>query len=230
MIKTIAFDADETLWGNNRHYRETRFKFAQLLTPNDAPATVEALHQLERKNVELYGFGVRSIMLNMIELASTYQATSEQILQILQIGKNLLQHSYSLFDGVEQTLRTLKQSRYQIICVTKGDLKDQKNKMQSSSIAGYFDHVEVVVHKNIEEWQHLIKILRLKASAMVMVGDSLSNDILPALEVGMNGVWIPQELKPHFEQSEDNNIPYDNPRFKELQNITQLPKYLQTIL
>lgn len=230
MIKTIAFDADETLWGNNRHYRKTRLALGKLIAPDNPQKIVDELHLLERKNVDLYGFGVRSIMLNMVELAAQHQANPQQFSEIIAIGKQLLQQSYTLFDGVEQTLKILKNQGYTIICVTKGDLKDQKYKMVSTAIAQYFDHIEVVVHKDTTEWQHLFKILKLKPQETIMIGDFLSNDILPALELGMYGIWIPQELKPHFEEGENIKVPNNHPLFEELDNITQVPDYIRSIL
>lgn len=229
MIKTIAFDADETLWGNVQHYRATRLALGALISPENPQKIVNELHSLERKNTHIYGFGVRSIMLNMVELAAQHQATAQQFAQIITIGQNLLQHSYTLFEGVEVTLKTLKNQGYTIICVTKGDLKDQKYKMQSSAIARYFDHIEVVVHKDTEEWRHLFKILKIKPAETVMIGDSLSSDILPALETGMHAVWIPQVDKPHFDEGEDTKIPMGNSRFKELSDITQTVSYIRSI-
>ncbi|MFV0431276.1 MAG: HAD family hydrolase [Alphaproteobacteria bacterium] len=224
---TIAFDADETLWHNDVFYKKARNDFTHLIAPNDADIALKKLHDLENKNRSIYGFGMRSVMLNMIELAAEYDIASAQIFDILQIGKKVLNQSFPLSEGIEDLLKSLKAQNYRLICVTKGDLKDQKYKMSTTPLEGYFEHIEVVIRKDENEWQHIIKMLNLKPQTTVMVGDSLKGDILPALNMGFFGVWIPQKNMPYFDAYQPENIPSNNPRFKQLSQINKLPQYLE---
>ena len=69
-IKTIAFDADDTLWHNERFFRLTQDYFAEILAPY-APGTEldQRLRAAERRNLGQYGFGIKGFVLSMIETA-----------------------------------------------------------------------------------------------------------------------------------------------------------------
>ena len=63
-IKTIAFDADDTLWHNEPYFVEAQERFCQLI--QDFASSQEILgsilnHQV--KNLPLYGFGIKAFTL-----------------------------------------------------------------------------------------------------------------------------------------------------------------------
>ena len=68
--QTLIFDADDTLWQNEQFYHLTHRRFADLLgSYSDAEALDQRLLEAETRNVGLYGFGVKSFTLSMIETA-----------------------------------------------------------------------------------------------------------------------------------------------------------------
>ena len=73
-LTTIGFDADDTLWHNERFFRVTQDRFAELLmdhTPEDmGPEALERkLLDAEKRNLGAYGYGVKGFTLSMIETA-----------------------------------------------------------------------------------------------------------------------------------------------------------------
>jgi len=69
-LKVIAFDADDTLWHNEHYFQEVEHKFCAMLEEYLPQHTVEReLLQTEMKNVSLYGYGIKSFILSMIETA-----------------------------------------------------------------------------------------------------------------------------------------------------------------
>ena len=63
-LAAIAFDADDTLWQNERFFRATEDRFAELLAAWGEPAAISAhLLSVEKRNVGLYGFGTKGFML-----------------------------------------------------------------------------------------------------------------------------------------------------------------------
>ena len=69
-ITAIGFDADDTLWHNERFYRLTQDRFASLLAGYTEPEHLaERLLEAERRNIGHYGFGIKGFMLSMIETA-----------------------------------------------------------------------------------------------------------------------------------------------------------------
>ena len=69
-LTTIGFDADDTLWQNEHFYRLTEARFAELLGEHiDAPGVSARLLEAAKRNLKLYGFGIKSFTLSMIETA-----------------------------------------------------------------------------------------------------------------------------------------------------------------
>ena len=66
----IAFDADDTLWHNERYFQISQERFASLLRPYSDPDHLgERLLAAERRNVGRYGYGIKGFTLSMIETA-----------------------------------------------------------------------------------------------------------------------------------------------------------------
>jgi putative hydrolase of the HAD superfamily len=60
-IKVIGFDADDTLWVNEPHFRDAEFKLAELLKPYAPDVDIIAeLFKTEMKNLPLYGYGAKA--------------------------------------------------------------------------------------------------------------------------------------------------------------------------
>ena len=69
-IEVVAFDADDTLWENELYFQEFEHKFCDLLKTYQPPAAVsQELFKTEMKNLHMYGYGLKSMMLSMIETA-----------------------------------------------------------------------------------------------------------------------------------------------------------------
>ena len=67
---TIGFDADDTLWHNERFFRSTQSRFVELLRDHAGEVHLrERLLAAERRNLGRYGFGVKGFVLSMIETA-----------------------------------------------------------------------------------------------------------------------------------------------------------------
>ena len=69
-IELVAFDGDDTLWHNETIFSMTQERFEALLDDH-APSDVVHARTLdtERANLALYGYGIKSFTLSMIETA-----------------------------------------------------------------------------------------------------------------------------------------------------------------
>lgn len=193
-IKVIGFDADDTLWVNEPYFQEVEKNFCSLISeylPKDEVS--KELYKTEMTNLPVYGYGGKSFVLSMIETAikvSDSKVQPEIIDNIIQLGKELLNHPVNLLDGVEHVLETLKK-KYKLIIATKGDLLDQERKLIKSNLSGYFHHIEIMSDKKEENYSELINHLEIKPAEFLMVGNSLKSDIIPVLNIGGNGIHIP---------------------------------------
>jgi putative hydrolase of the HAD superfamily len=193
-IKVIGFDADDTLWVNEPHFRDAEYKLADLLRPF-APDTdiIDELFRTEMKNLELYGYGAKAFTLSLIETAvklSGDHVPASIINEIIEMGRALMSISIELIDSVDMVLPKLQQ-QYKLIVATKGDLLDQERKLIKSGLLPFFDHIEIMSDKKESDYKKLIDHLGILPEEFMMVGNSLKSDILPVLNMGGVGVHVP---------------------------------------
>ena len=91
-ITTVGLDADDTLWHNETLFRLTQDRFLDLLTDHDTEAVRARLAEVERRNLRLYGYGVKGFTLSMIETAMELtggEAPPSALREILAAGGRL---------------------------------------------------------------------------------------------------------------------------------------------
>ncbi len=225
-IKVVGFDADDTLWVNETYFREAEEEFASLLEKYETKNKIDQeLFRTEIGNLDLYGYGIKSFTLSMIESAmdiSNQQVSQTTLLQILNLGKKMISHPVELLDNVEEVLKSLS-DKYRLIVLTKGDLLDQERKLDRSGLSTYFHHVEVLSDKKELNYSNLLEHLEIDVSEFLMVGNSLKSDVLPILAIGAQAVHIPFHTTwAHEEVSPDKHMN----NHLTLPGIKELLKYL----
>lgn len=225
-IKIVGFDADDTLWVNEPYYRDTEKQFCTILKPYfpEEDANNE-LFKTEMHNLALYGYGAKGFMLSMIETAlriSNQKISNQEIADIIQLGKNLLNKQIELLDEVEFVLKQLKPS-YKLILATKGDLLDQERKLEKSGLAAYFHHIEIMSDKKGANYRKLISHLDIEPAEFVMIGNSVKSDILPVVAIGANAIHVPYHTTWIHETMPENT---DLGTFITVEKISEVLKYL----
>ena len=195
-IKVIGFDADDTLWMNEEHYRESEDSFVAMMEPwLTERETRKHLFAVEMENLGLYGYGAKGFTLSMISAANSIsngQAGSALIGKIIDLGKTLIDAPMELLPGVSDVLETLH-GDYRMIVATKGDLLDQERKLKKSNLEDYFHHVEIMSDKNPESYRKLVRHLDIKPEEFLMIGNSLKSDVVPVLDIGADAIHIPAQ-------------------------------------
>ncbi len=137
MIKVVALDADDTLWHSESRFQDTQARLSEILDSHAPHDHVQAhLHELEARNIKLFGFGIKGFTLSMIEAAieiSQGGITAAEIHEIVMMGKAMLDGPMELLDGVGDTLAALALD-FPLIMITKGDHMDQYNKIEKSGL------------------------------------------------------------------------------------------------
>lgn len=205
-IKVIGFDADDTLWVNETYYREAELEFAKLLGSYETANKIDQeLFKKEMDNLELYGYGVKSFVLSMVESAmemSNNTIPNESLEKILNIGKTMINKPVELLEGVEEVLNTLSK-KYRLILATKGDLLDQERKLKKSGLVDYFHHIEVLSDKKGANYSKLLNHLDIIPSEFLMIGNSLKSDILPLINIKAHAIHVPFHTTWAHEQVSD---------------------------
>jgi putative hydrolase of the HAD superfamily len=222
-ITTIGFDADDTLWHNEKHFKFSEAQFAAMLAEHADPQTIaKHLLEAEKKNLKFYGFGIKGFTLSMIETAIEVTAgkvPATAIAAILDQGREMLHHPVELLPHAREAVEALRDD-YRIVLVTKGDLFDQERKLAQSGLGDLFHGIEIVSDKTPETYARVFARHGDGAARALMAGNSLKSDVLPMIKAGGIGVYVPHDLTWAYEH-EDR--PEAMEHFHEVTHLGELP-------
>ncbi|MDQ0475162.1 HAD family hydrolase [Labrys wisconsinensis] len=229
LLSSIGFDADDTLWQNEQFYKLTQERFAALLADYAAVEDLSRnLLEAEKRNLRLYGFGIKGFTLSMIETAVEVtggRVPGSVVADILAAGRDMLSHPVETLPHARATLERLAAS-HRLILITKGDLFDQERKLAQSGLGDLFTAVEIVSDKTAATYARIFARHGDGPDRSMMVGNSLKSDVVPALRAGAWGVYVPHELTWVLEHAE---IPAAEPRFRHLGHLGELPDLVAAI-
>lgn len=222
-LTTIAFDADDTLWHNERFFVLTQDRFAELLADYAAREHLdERLLDAEKRNIGHYGYGIKGFMLSMVETA--IEVTDEKvparvIQQILDIGQEMLRHPIELLPHAREAVEAMAASHHRVLLITKGDLLDQERKLTESALWEFFDGVEIVSEKAADTYHRIFTEHGDGPERAMMVGNSMKSDVRPAIEAGAWGVHVPFDLAWALEAADP---PEGHKRFRTINDLGEL--------
>src|SRR4051794_34684341 len=119
-VRVVGFDGDDTLWHSETRFHVTQAEFRELLGRHVRDADIDTrLAEMEMKNLSIYGYGVKSFTLSMLETAielTRANIPAADLEVILGWGKRMLMEPTELLAGVETTLRGLR-GRYDMLLI-----------------------------------------------------------------------------------------------------------------
>ena len=228
-LTTVAFDADDTLWDNERYFQLTQAHFAQLLADyTDEAGLMERLVDAERRNLDHYGFGIKGFTLSMIETAleiTNHTVSASVIAEILDAGREMLRHPVDLLPHARTAVEAAKET-HRILLITKGDLLDQERKLAQSGLGELFDAVEIVSDKTTEIYKDIFARHGDGPERGMMVGNSMKSDVVPMVEAGGWGVFVPHGYEWSLEKAPP---PSTSDRFAEIDDLSGLVALMRGI-
>lgn len=226
----IAFDADDTLWHTEHLYAEAQTMFKQLLAQYHTPEWIEKrLFETETRNLQHFGYGIKSYALSMIETAvelTEGRIQGRDIQAMIDLAKSMLAAEVRLIEHAADAVEKLSTS-HPLMLITKGDLFDQESKLARSGLVQHFQHVEIVSDKTLDTYRTLLNRHKIAPSRFLMVGNSLRSDIWPVLALGGYAVYIPYRVTWAHEVAE--LPPVNHPGFYQLEHLGLLPNLVQQI-
>lgn len=201
----LFIDADDTLWENNIYFEQAIHAFITFLDHSrlSREEVRAVLDEVER----LMGYGSANFTKSLVE---TYRRLAEKdfrdedIQQVRLFGEQIRSHPLQLLDGVKETLNYLS-PRHDLVLLTKGDIEEQKLKVERSGIEAFFRQVVIVPEKDVTTYHRVIGEVQVDPQRTWMVGNSPRSDINPALAAGLNAVYIPHPHTWHLEHEEVEN-------------------------
>jgi putative hydrolase of the HAD superfamily len=205
----LLIDADDTLWENNIYFERAFDEFVAFLDHSSmAPAEVrDVLDEIEITNSRIHGYGSLNFARN---LRQCYEHLAERAVSagdlrtVMAFAERILECPMEVIAGVPETLESLA-DRHDLTLFTKGHPEEQKLKIDRSGLGRYFAHTAIVKEKDRAAYLRLVEERTLDPSCTWMIGNSPKSDINPAMEAGLNAVFVPhahtwvlekQEIRP----------------------------------
>lgn len=224
-FRYIFFDADDTLWENERFFRAAEDQFAALLSDYTSPEGVQQiLWQKQEDNIPLFGYGSKTYMIGMTDAAVELcggHLPDKIYYGVKKIITDLAFHEFEIIDGVEDTLKAL-QGHYTLVVATKGDLPEQMNKYRISGLSKYFHHCEVMENKDEQNYLELAAKHDISPEEMLMIGNSVKSDIAPVVNIGGWAINTPHDVVWVHEMMD---MP-ESDRIIVVKTIKEIPGYL----
>jgi putative hydrolase of the HAD superfamily len=206
MRQHLIIDADDTLWENNIYFERAFDQFVQFLdhatlTP---PEVRQVLDEIELTNAKIHGYGSLNFGRN---LRQCYQHLAERQIHeddlraVMSFAEKILDCPVEVIDGVADTLEYLS-GRHDLTLFTKGHPEEQKVKIARSGLGIYFGHTAIVKEKDVAAYRELVVDRNIDSGRAWMVGNSAKSDINPALEAGLNAVFVPHSHTWSLERQE----------------------------
>ena len=193
-IALVGFDADDTLWRSQDYFDDAQAQFERIVGAyvdlDDAGAR---LYAVEKRNIALFGYGVKGMVLSMIESAveiTESRIGAADLHRIVELGKALLRHPVELLPDVREAVQRIA-ADWPVVLITKGDLFHQEAKVRDSGLSDLFRRIEIVSEKDAATYARLFEEFGIAPQRFLMVGNSLRSDIAPVLELGGWGVHVP---------------------------------------
>jgi putative hydrolase of the HAD superfamily len=203
---TLLIDADDTLWENNIFFEKTVDHFISQLEHLGYTREYirHILNETERRNIRQHGYGVRSFRRSLeetyLKLAGN-SARREIVREIERMSAELEATPPLILDGVPETLAYLSK-HHRLILLTKGEPAEQAAKVERSGLQPYFDAIEIVLEKEPGIYERMVEQFKIVKTHGWMVGNSPRSDINPALQAGLNAVFIPHSATWELEKTE----------------------------
>jgi putative hydrolase of the HAD superfamily len=191
----LIIDADDTLWENNIYFERAFDEFVAFLDHSSMTAgeVREVLDTIEDTNAKIHGYGTLNFARN---LRQTYERlcersiSEEDVRTVIGFAERILECPMEVIDGVAGTLEYLTE-RHDLTLFTKGHPEEQKLKIDRSGLASFFAHTAIVREKDAAAYRQLVTERGMQADRTWMIGNSPKSDINPALEAGLNAVFVP---------------------------------------
>lgn len=223
----VGFDADDTLWRSEDEFQAAEAMFAELVGPYapDGIDVLDSLHAIERDNVAISGYGVKAFALSMVQAAvtATRGAVPATVIgRVVDHAHDMLMQPVELIDGVPEVLATVGRT-HRLVLITKGDLVHQLRKVRTSGLAHHFEHIEVVLEKDVDTYRSILDEWGIDPQRFVFIGNSVRSDVLPIVELGGTGIHVEYHVTWAHELVHDHAG-----GFVELDSIRDVPTWLRS--
>ena len=198
MLKTIFLDLDDTLLDFHKAERQALSRTLHQFGIAPAPAVLDRYHEINRQQWELLEEGKLTrpqVLIRRFDLLFKELGIDCPSGAVRDTYEAYLAQGHFFIPGAPELLETLV-PRYELYLASNGTAAVQAGRLESAGIARYFKGIfiseEMGANKPSPDYFHACfdAIPGFDLSAALMVGDSLTSDILGAWNVGMRSCWF----------------------------------------
>jgi putative hydrolase of the HAD superfamily len=193
----LIIDADDTLWENNIYFERAFEEFVDFLGHSAlSPREVrDVLDEMEMANARIHGYGSLNFGRNLrqcYEHLVEREVREDDLRTVMGFAERILECPMEVIPGVTETLEYLA-GRHELTLFTKGHPEEQKLKIDRSGLGEFFAHTAIVKEKDATAYRRLVREREMDPAHTWMIGNSPKSDINPALEAGLNAVFVPHQ-------------------------------------
>ncbi|MGH9417294.1 MAG: HAD family hydrolase [Terriglobales bacterium] len=224
----LLLDADDTLWENNVYFEraiERFYALAGATTPAAALAMRACINREEHRVIADMGYGLASFEVALRCAIQTFapERWSPAVESAIRaLAAEIAAEPICFLPEVPETVRYLAR-RHRLALLTKGDFAEQSRKVAASGLGPLFERIAIVPEKDASVYRRQLLELAAPPETCWMIGNSPRSDINPALEAGLNAVFLPH---PHTWVLEHDALrPRPGRELLQLERISQLCQY-----
>lgn len=187
-------DADDTLWEENLHFSELISEFCEIAIRAGATISSDGIKKIiddqGKTALTTHGFGPIGFNAALREswrfLAERHGITAEAPEELFsRVVPYLSNVPYHIRPEVHDFLDLIKESPDEVaILFTQGHLPIQARKVARSDLAHKFVGIALGENKDTDTYRELAERLPYRSEEYVVIGNSLSHEVRPALELG----------------------------------------------
>ena len=215
MIQYLFLDLDDTILDFKKAeaiaIRKTMAAFG--LEPTDAlAARYSAVNDLHWKALERGEMTREQVLKGRFAMFFGEQGVEVDPAAVAKVYEQHLSTGHWFLPGAEETVKQKLYGKYKLYLASNGTAVVQKGRMTSADLYPYFEESfvsqELGHNKPSKEYFEaaFARIPGFRREECLMVGDSLTSDILGGKNAGLRTVWVnphhktaPEHLKPDYE-------------------------------
>ncbi|RUS47120.1 HAD family hydrolase [Cohnella sp. AR92] len=206
MKQTLLFDLDDTLIYCNKYFNLTLEQFADTMMDwfsSYGPSRAGILDkhtEIDIAGVKVLGFQSEHFPQSFVDTYLHYSSlygrepnAKEQKL-LWDIGISVYEHEVEPYPHMEETLGFLRDNGHELHLYTGGDPAIQRRKIERLELDRFFeDRIYVRMHKNTEALKGILAERSFEQGRTWMIGNSIRTDVVPALECGLNAIYMKRD-------------------------------------
>lgn len=221
MIEIVGVDADDTLWDEASAFDRAETLFVDAVVGWTGDLRVrDHLRAMHFELIAQVGYGpagYRTALRRFCDdrVPPPLRRKAADLAQA--ICDDLDKGAITPFPGIAEALDRLSR-RFHLILLSKGDDGHQRRKLDASGLCGAFHDVRIVREKDASVYREVFGDV-----GSAMIGNSIRSDILPALEAGAFGLYVPFHRTSPLEQADP---PVGHGRFCQFPNFRRATDWL----